>query len=133
MPYGLAGMRVIVSVVVLWVIYAIVLLALHFKAAEWVVVAITAPQIPIAYAIGRVAVARARRGVVPNWRLPSLASLLSRVNPACGEHVEHVEQWSAGRAQSWYEGRRSGKSLAGGGALIPPPRPRVVLGAGTST
>ncbi|HMC53854.1 MAG TPA: hypothetical protein VKH19_01675 [Gemmatimonadaceae bacterium] len=133
MPYGLAGMRVIVSVVVLWVIDAIVLLALHFKAAEWVIVAITAPQIPVAYAIGRVAVARARRGVVPQWRLPSLASLLSRVAPARGEQIEQVEHSSAGRAQSWYEWRCSGKSLAVWVAIILPLELVLLWAAGTST
>src|SRR5206468_10967588 len=74
MPYGLPGLRVVVSVFVLWAIDAILLLALQFKAPEWAVVAITAPQIPVAYAVGRVAVARARRGVVPNWWFPALGS-----------------------------------------------------------
>ncbi len=43
MPYGLPGLRVVISVFVLWVIQVIVLLALEFKTPEWAVVAITAP------------------------------------------------------------------------------------------
>ena len=67
MPYGLRGMRVVLAVLWLGTIDAIVLLALHYHASEAVMVAILAPQIPLAYAAARFAVARARRGDVPDW------------------------------------------------------------------
>ena len=68
MPYGLPGLRVIVTVLWLGTIDTIVLLALQYKASEPVMVAILAPQIPLAYLAARFAVARARRGDVPDWR-----------------------------------------------------------------
>jgi hypothetical protein len=68
MPYGLPGLRIVVTVLWLSVIDTIVLLALHFEAGELVMLAILAPQVPLGYFAARFAVARARRGVVPDWR-----------------------------------------------------------------
>src|SRR5213079_2774339 len=68
MPYGLPGMRLIVAVLCLAALDTVVLLALHFKAGEPTMVAILAPQVPLAYLVARFAVARARRGEVPDWR-----------------------------------------------------------------
>src|SRR2546425_230167 len=68
MPYGLPGMRVIVTVLWLAALDAAVLLAIHFKVSEPVMLAILAPQIPLAYLTAHFAVARARRGDVPDWR-----------------------------------------------------------------
>lgn len=124
MPYGIRGLRVVAAVLVLCAIDAIVLLALEFKAPEWKIVAITAPQLPIAYAVGRAAVARARRGVVPDWRLPAFAS----------QRPGGVrERWSAARAQSWYEWRRNGRSLPVWVAIILPLELLLLWVAGTAT
>src|SRR5439155_14497494 len=87
----------------------------------------TAPQIPLAYAVGRVAVARARRGVVPDWRLPALGSWLS----ARGRRLP--EYRSPAKAQSWYEWRRNGRSLPVWVAIILPLELLLLRVAGTST
>src|SRR5258708_22923685 len=68
MPYALPGLRVIVTVLWLAVIDAVVFLALHYKAPEPVMLAILAPHVALAYLVARFAVARARRGDVPDWR-----------------------------------------------------------------
>lgn len=125
MPYGLPGLRIIVSVLILWVLDAIVLLALHFQAPEWVVIAVTAPQIPVAYAVGRIAVARARRGVVPDWRFSAAADRK--------ETAQARGRWSAARAQRWYEWRRSGWSLPAWVAIIMPFELLLLRVAGTAT
>src|SRR5438067_10853566 len=74
MPYGLPGIRLIVAVLCLGALDTFVLLAIHFKAREPRMVAILAPQVPLAYLVARFAVARARRGDVPDWRGPSARS-----------------------------------------------------------
>jgi hypothetical protein len=131
MPYGLPGLRVVVAVLVLWAIDAIVILALAFKAPEWAVVAITAPQIPVAYAVGRVAVARARRGVVPDWWFPARGSRRSAGGGQ--QNAGYRERWSAVRAQSWYEWRRDGRSLPAWVAIILPLELLLLWVAGTAT
>ncbi|HEY2378154.1 MAG TPA: hypothetical protein VGH98_19415 [Gemmatimonadaceae bacterium] len=131
MPYGLPGLRVVVSVFVLWAIDAIVILALALKAPEWAVVAITAPQIPVAYAVARVAVARARRGVVPDWWFPTRAS--QRSADGREQNAGYRERWSAARAQSWYEWRRNGRSLPVWVAIILPLELLLLWVAGTAT
>src|SRR5260370_7406580 len=68
MPYGLPGIRLIVAALCLAALDTVVLLAIHFKAGEPRMVAILAPQVPLAYLVARFAVARARRGEVPDWR-----------------------------------------------------------------
>src|SRR5256714_2214365 len=68
MPYGLPGIRLIVAVLCLAALDTVVLLAIHFKAREPMMLAILAPQPPFAYLAARFAVARARRGDVPDWR-----------------------------------------------------------------
>ena len=127
MPYGVRGLRVVASVLVLSVIQAVVLIALELKASEWRVVAITAPLIPIAYVVARVAVARARRGVVPDWRVPGV-SLRADV---AREHRPHGP-WSASQAQRWYEWRRHGRVLPAWVAIILPFELLLLWIAGTS-
>src|SRR5256714_2366605 len=68
MAYGLPGVRLIVAVLCLAGPDTVVLLAIHFKAREPMMLAILAPQLPLAYLVARFAVARARRGDVPDWR-----------------------------------------------------------------
>ena len=100
MPYPLPGMRVIVIVLWLTVIDGIVLVAVELKATEGLMLAIVAPQVPLAYLAARFALARARRGDVPDWRV-QIADRARR----------RGEFRSAARAQTWFEWRRYGRSL----------------------
>jgi hypothetical protein len=107
MSYPLPGMRVIVTVLWLAAIDAVVMLALHYKAPEPVMLAILAPHVPLAYLAARRAVARARRGEVPDWRgvfgrLGQIADALPRRR---GRFL------TPERAQVWFEWRRIGRSL----------------------
>ena len=116
MPYGLTGMRVIVTVLWLAVIDAVVLLALHYRAPEPVMLAILAPQVPLAYVAARFAVTRARRGDVPDWRglfagLGQFANILTR---------RRKDFSSPARAQLWFEWRRHGWSLPASVAILLP-------------
>src|SRR5216117_1935660 len=115
MPYGLPGIRLIVAVLCLAALDTVVLLAIHFKAGEPRMVAILAPQVPLAYLVARFAVARARRGEVPDWRgvFGRLAS-----NAVRTRRRDHFP--SPARAQAWFEWRRHGLSLpALVGLLLP--------------
>jgi hypothetical protein len=105
MPYPLPGLRVIITVLWLAVIDAVILLALQFKPPEWVMLAILAPHVPLAYFTACVAVARARRGEVPDWR---------RMFNRLGQIVlpgRRGQFRSASRAQAWFEWRLYGRSL----------------------
>ena len=116
MPYGLPGLRVIVTVLWLAVIDTIVLVALQYKAPELVMLAILAPQIPLAYLAARVAVGRARSGAVPDWR-GLFTQRGARTDAATRPRVQLS---SPGRAQLWFEWRRHGRSLpALVGILLP--------------
>jgi hypothetical protein len=116
MPYGLPGLRVIVAMLWLAAIDGVVLLAVHYKAPEPLMVAFLAPQVPLAYLAARFAVARARRGDVPDWR-PMSARLgrIADVRPSRRDRFP-----SPARAQLWFEWRRHGRSLpALVGILLP--------------
>ncbi len=115
MPYGLPGIRLIVAVLCLAALDTVVLLAIHFKAGEPRMVALLAPQIPLAYLVARLAVARARRGDVPDWR--GLFARPARTAVLTGRR-DHFP--SPARAQAWFEWRRHGWSLpALVGLLLP--------------
>ncbi len=116
MPYGLPGIRLIVAVLCLAALDTVVLLAIHFKAGEPRMVAILAPQVPLAYLVARFAVARARRGDVPDWRgLSARSGEIADVLPRPRDHFS-----SPRRAQMWFEWRRHGRSLpALVGLLLP--------------
>ena len=107
MPYGLPGLRVVVALLWLTTIDAVVLLALHYRVPEPFMVAILAPQIPVAYLVARVAVARARRGDVPDWR--GAFARLGRITDV-RPYRQHRFATPA-RAQAWFEWRRHGRSL----------------------
>jgi hypothetical protein len=107
MPYGLRGMRVFVVVLWLTVIDTIVLLAIHFNASEWMMVAGLLPQLPLAYLAARYAVARARRGDVPDWRRASARTGRVASTPA----RRRAAFRSPAAAQMWFEWRRHGWSL----------------------
>lgn len=105
MPYGLPGLRVAVTVLWLTTIDAVVVLALHHQAGEGLMVALLAPQVPLAYLVARRAVARARRGDVPDWRRP-----LARFGRPRAPRRRVVFSGPAS-AQRWIEWRRHGRSL----------------------
>ena len=116
LPYGLPGLRVIVAVLWLGVMDSIVLVAVQYKAPEPVMLAILAPQVPLAYLAARFAVARARRGDVPDWR--GQFARLGQAADVLPRRRDHFA--SAQRAQLWFEWRRHGRSLpALVGLLLP--------------
>ncbi len=116
LPYGLPGLRVVVAVLWLATIDAIVLLALRYQASELVMVAIVAPQIPLAYVAARFAVARARRGDLPDWR-----GMFARPARTADAPAKRRASFSSpARAQAWFEWRGHGRSLpASVGILLP--------------
>src|SRR5207248_7491812 len=97
MPDGLAGMRLIVAALCLAALDPVVLLAIHFKAGEPTMVAILAPQLPLAYLVARFAVARARRGEVPDWR-----GMFARPASNAGLTRRRDHFPSPARAQAWF-------------------------------
>lgn len=116
MPYGLPGLRVIVTVLWLVALDAIVLLAIHFKAGEPLMIAILTPQLPLAYLVARFAVTRARRGDVPDWR-----GTFARFGTATNVLRTGGDAFaSAQRAQRWFEWRRHGRVLPGMVAIVLP-------------
>jgi hypothetical protein len=127
--YPLTGLRIILAVMWLGTIDVIALLALHFHARESVMLAILAPQIPLAFLAARVAVSRARRGDVPDWNsaFARLASL-----PAVVWHRR--ENFKNGAtAQEWFEWRRHGRSLPTWVAILLPVELVLLWVAGGST
>jgi hypothetical protein len=116
MPYPLPGLRIVVTVLWLATIDAIALVALHFKAHESVMLWLLAPQIPLAYLTAHFAVARARRGEIPDWR--GAFAWLAPVVRIQSRQREHFR--SPASAQAWFEWRRNGRSLpAWVGILLP--------------
>jgi hypothetical protein len=129
MAYPLPGLRIIVTVLWLGTIDAIALLALHFEAHESVMVWFLAPQVPLAYLTARFAVARARRGDVPDWRgafawLTEIARIRSR-------RRDHFR--SPASAQAWFEWRRNGRSLPAWVAILLPFELMLLWAAGGAT
>ena len=115
MPYGLPGLRVIVAVLWLAAIDAVVMVALHYQTPEPAMVAGLAPLVPLAYLVAHVAVARARRGDVPDWRGRFLRRRIATAPPSRRDQFP-----SPARAQLWFEWRRHGRSLpALVGILLP--------------
>lgn len=100
MSYPLPGLRVVVTVLWLCVIDAIVMIALQFKPGEWLMLALLAPHVPLAFVVARSAVARARRGDVPDWSRASKRSVARKIDFS-----------SAARAQLWFEWQRHGRTL----------------------
>ena len=107
MPYGLPALRVIAAVVWLTMIDVVVILAINYKISETMMVAGLLPLVPLAYIAARVAVARARRGDVPDWR-PAFVRLrqIGRVRTYRAKNFR-----SAAGAQLWFEWKRFGWSL----------------------
>ena len=129
MPYPLPGLRIIVTVLWLGTIDAIALLAINFKADESVMLAIVAPQIPLAYLFARFAVARARRGDVPDWR--SGFASLAQIARTLSRRRAHFQ--SPASAQTWFEWRRHGGALPTWVAILLPFELILLWVAGDST
>lgn len=116
MPYALPGLRVIVSILLMVMIDVVVILPIYYKASELVMIAILAPQLPLAYFTACLAVARARRGDVPDWR--EMFGWLGRIADALPRRRDHFS--SPAHAQAWFEWRQHGRSLpALVGILLP--------------
>jgi hypothetical protein len=113
MPYPMPGLRIAVTVLWLAIIDTTALIALHFNPGEWVMVGILVPQIPPAYIVARYAVARARRGEIPDWR--ATFSLPRSAVPTPERNFK-----SAAAAQAWFEWRRHGWSLPTWVAILLP-------------
>jgi hypothetical protein len=128
MPYGLPGVRLIAVVLWLTAIDVIVILAIHFRAPESLMIAFLLPQIPLAYLVARYAVARARRGDVPDWS--GAFTWFARI---AGVSRPRKHFRSAAGAQAWFEWRLSGKSLPVWIAIILPFDLLLFWVAGTST
>jgi len=127
-PYGVRGLRVILAVLWLGTIDSIVLLALQYHASELVMIAIVAPQIPLACVAARFAVARARRGDVPDWRALFARSVRTAAVPA----KRRAEFASPASAQAWFEWRRHGWTLPGWTAILLPFELALLRAAGNS-
>ena len=104
MPYGLRGLRVMFTVLWLVTLDAVVILAIYNEVPEPLMIAFLAPQLPLAYLAACFAVARARRGAVPDWRVG-----FGRVADGVPRRQDHFP--SPARAQLWFEWRRQGRSL----------------------
>lgn len=113
MPYGLRGLRVAIAVTVLIALDTIVILAIEYKFTEPALIAFLAPQLPLAYLCACVVVARARRGVVPDW------NVFARTR-AGGTTTPLAPFRSIAAAQVWFEWRRNGRSLPVLVALVLP-------------
>jgi hypothetical protein len=129
MAYPLTGLRIIAAVLVLGTIDSMALLALHFKIREPVMLALLAPQIPLAYLVARFAVARARRGDVPDWRGDVVR--VTRVVDVLSHRREHFA--TPASAQAWFEWRRHGRSLPTWVAILLPFELVLLWVAGDST
>jgi len=113
LPYPLPGLRIIAMVLWLGTIDMIALLGLHFKAGEWLMIGILAPQIPLAYIVAHLAVSRARQGEIPDWR--------DAFAMAKGGRFRRVLNFkSPAAAQAWFEWRRHGWSLPTWVAILLP-------------
>jgi polyhydroxybutyrate depolymerase len=115
MPYGLPGIRAVLAVLSLIILDAAVIVALELQVRETVMVAILAPQIPLAYLSARYAVGRARRGEVPDWGIA-----FGRLRDKAGAARSPDRFVSPRRAQLWFELRQHGRSLPGWVAIVAP-------------
>ncbi len=111
MAYPIPGLRVIVTVLWLSTIDAIILAALDLQVSEGVMLALLAPQVPLAFLVARFAVARARRGEVPDWRQVFARNAATRRRDPFP---------SPARAQEWFEWHQHGRSLPWLVALLLP-------------
>lgn len=108
MPYGLRTVRVLVTLLCLTLVDVVIIWAIALHASEGAMLAILVPQLPLAYVVARIAVGRARRGEVPDWRGLLGGRVGNAATPARGPRPAFG---SALHAQGWLEWRRQGASL----------------------
>jgi polyhydroxybutyrate depolymerase len=113
--YGLPGLRIALAVLWLTAIDAVVFNAIEYEVSEWTMAALLAPHLPLAWWSARRALARARRGDVPDWR-----GALARFGHAADGTRQRRGFTSAARAQFWYEWRQHGRSLPVWVAIVLP-------------
>lgn len=105
--YPLPVMRVVVTVVGLTSVQVLSVLAIEFQASETLMVALLAPQLPLAFLVARHAVARARRGGVTDR-----SAAFERIGAALARRGLHRKPFAnAKAAQFWLEWKRFGRSL----------------------
>jgi hypothetical protein len=119
MPYGLRGIRVVISVLWLLAIDVVAFVAVNLHATDATIITLLAPQLPIAYVIARYGVARARRGDVPDW---TIGRMREPEREASAERSPEGTRpfRSAARAQTWFEWRCHGRTLPALVALVVP-------------
>lgn len=107
MPYPLPGLRVAAAVLCLAGVEVLSVIAIEYRLGEPFMIAMLAPQLPLAYLVARHAVARARRGDVPgrSGGLDWMADAWARWGRTRGPFA------SAAAAQFWLEWNRYGRSL----------------------
>jgi hypothetical protein len=111
--YPLPGLRVVAAVLALTVVQVAVTLAIEFRATEPLMVALLAPQLPLAYLLACRAVSRARRGDIADWS-GAFGRLGRRVGPRRRPFA------GPAAAQRWLEWQRYGRSLPVMVALVLP-------------
>jgi len=114
--YPMRGLRVLAAVGLLTVMDIVCVVGIAFEAADPLMAALLAPQLPLAYVAARAAVAGARRGDVPEWRPAGVA--LRPVTDA-PRHRPRPFATPAG-AQRWSEWRQHGWSLPVWVAIVLP-------------
>ena len=104
-PFGVPRLRVVASVALLISVDAVVIVAINYEIPESTMIAALSAQLPLTYVLARLAVARARRGEVPDW--------LARWRRTDRERSARVRRHftSAARAQFWFEWRQHGWTL----------------------
>jgi len=113
MPYGLRGIRVVVAVAVLCAIDTVVFAAINLRVADSTLVALLAPQLPIAYLAAWYGVARARRGETPDWTRSRSILPVPPFQPIPSvQPIPALPPFrSAKAAQTWFEWRCHGRTL----------------------
>jgi hypothetical protein len=107
MPYPLPYLRAIAAIVLLGLQLVLPQLAIQLGVSESILNSVLAPMLPLAFAAAYVAVGRARRGGVPDWRGAFKRSQRSDYDAPRRESPFR----SAKHAQLWFEWRRHGLGL----------------------
>ena len=116
MAYPFRGMRVAAAVMVLIAMDVGIVLAFEWKLSFAVMAAILVPMFPLAYLTAHGAVARARRGDVPEWRAAhATAGIMPASRGASGRPFT-----SPIVAQTWCEWREYGWSLPVWAGIVVP-------------
>jgi hypothetical protein len=116
MPYGVRGLRVVLAVLALASIDIVVFVAVNSHVADVTLVALLAPQIPIAYFVAWYGVARARRGETPDWRRWAGSFWTRQLRSPEGSR----SFGSAAHAQLWFEWQCHGPTLPSLVAMVVP-------------